>query len=151
MRTDATPTPWLQRIEVSSAKARKVRGGNYVQLATVTPEGLPRCRTVVFRGWLSRAGDDNVRAMKMITDGRSTKVAHVAASPAAELVWWFSKSSEQYRVAGELQLVGGDEVDAELKAARKQVRVCVCVRERRSHPRETPPLEGRCPHEHCRL
>jgi pyridoxamine 5'-phosphate oxidase len=62
--------------------------------------------------------------MQMITDGRSTKVAHVASSPAAELVWWFAKSSEQYRVAGQLQLVGGDELDAELNAARKQV--CVC-------------------------
>lgn len=117
---EAELTPWLQRIEVSSGKARKVRGGNYVQLATVTPEGLPRCRTVVFRGWVGGTG--GAKAMKMITDRRSTKVEHVAASPAAELVWWFSKTSEQYRVAGELQLVGGDCVDVELLAARKQVR-----------------------------
>lgn len=40
---------WRERIEVSIAKSRKIRGGNYVQLATVDEDGHPRCRTVVFR------------------------------------------------------------------------------------------------------
>eukprot|EP00242_Pyramimonas_sp_CCMP2087_P016862 CAMPEP_0198214524 /NCGR_PEP_ID=MMETSP1445-20131203/42161_1 /TAXON_ID=36898 /ORGANISM="Pyramimonas sp., Strain CCMP2087" /LENGTH=223 /DNA_ID=CAMNT_0043889779 /DNA_START=343 /DNA_END=1014 /DNA_ORIENTATION=- len=110
--------PWLERIEVSSARSRKVRGGNYVQIATVSPEGLPCCRTVVFRGWVP--SPDGLKAMKMITDLRSEKVAHVAASPACEMVWWFSKSSEQYRIQGDLQLVGADCADAELLSQRKQ-------------------------------
>jgi len=43
-----------------------------------------------------------------------------------EMVWWFGKSSEQYRVEGELQLVGATEAvggppfSAALAAARKQ-------------------------------
>lgn len=47
--------------------------------------------------------------MKMITDLRSRKVGEASGHPgqAAELVWWFAKSSEQYRVRGRLQFVGG--------------------------------------------
>ena len=59
--------------------------------------------------------------MKMITDGRSAKAAQIAANPACEMVWWFAKSSEQYRIEGELQLVGADGGgSAALAAARKQ-------------------------------
>jgi hypothetical protein len=63
--------------------------------------------------------------MKMITDSRSGKVREASTSgddanakneeekekekenDVAELVWWFSKSSEQYRVRGRLRFVGG--------------------------------------------
>ena len=47
------------RLDISMAKSRKVRGGNYVQLATVTNDGFPKCRTVVQRGLL-RHGDHSV-------------------------------------------------------------------------------------------
>lgn len=110
---------WQSRIQRSIAKSRKVRGGNFVQIATVDPEGRPRCRTVVFRGFLSAEarGED---ALRMITDLRSEKVHQVASSPACEMVWWFGKTSEQYRIAGELQLVGADYPPGELQAARRQ-------------------------------
>lgn len=75
----ALVVPWRERIDASIARSRKVRGGNYVQIATVDEAGLPRCRTVVFRGWQGEA-------MKMITDARSEKAAHIAAQPACEMV-----------------------------------------------------------------
>ena len=107
---------WRDKIEVSSAKSRKVKGGNYVQLATVDPQTLePRCRTVVFRGFLQPSNPTNTNnkkkscIMKMITDARSNKVAEVTntnQSTTAEMVWWFSKSSEQYRIRGKLIFIG---------------------------------------------
>ena len=36
--------PWRERIVGSIAKSRKIRGGNYVQLASVTADGLPKAR-----------------------------------------------------------------------------------------------------------
>lgn len=103
---------WLVRIEKSIARSRKIKGGNYVQLATVDPAtGFPTCRTVVFRGFLTLPNDRGI-VMKMITDNRSEKVKHVTGSEAnahgcpCEMVWWFSQSSEQYRIAGKLILVG---------------------------------------------
>eukprot|EP00565_Helicotheca_tamesis_P001441 CAMPEP_0185733500 /NCGR_PEP_ID=MMETSP1171-20130828/19699_1 /TAXON_ID=374046 /ORGANISM="Helicotheca tamensis, Strain CCMP826" /LENGTH=241 /DNA_ID=CAMNT_0028403253 /DNA_START=180 /DNA_END=905 /DNA_ORIENTATION=- len=106
---------WRERIAISIAKSRKVRGGNYVQIATVDPStNEPRCRTVVFRGFLpGSSSKDESCVMKMITDDRSSKVAEVSTHPeqAAELVWWFSKSSEQYRIRGKVQFVGGGKFD----------------------------------------
>ena len=110
---------WTERIKTSIAKSRKIKGGNYVQLATVemddaaTPQ--PKVRTVVFRGFLplesslpaslGLSADSAPLALKMITDARSSKCSHIAANRRAELVWWFSQSSEQYRVTGDLVLV----------------------------------------------
>ena len=105
------------RLDISMAKSRKVRGGNYVQLATVTNDGFPKCRTVVQRGLL-RQGDHSV--LKFITDKRSEKVQQIASNPKCELVWWFLKTSEQYRISGELTLVGNDSQNVELLQARKQ-------------------------------
>jgi pyridoxamine 5'-phosphate oxidase len=74
------PLSWLNRIEASIARSRKVKGGNYVQIATVDGEGLPHCRTVVFRGFLTYTeGDTANLAMKMITDSRSDKVQQIGA------------------------------------------------------------------------
>ena len=98
---------------MSIAKSRKIKGGNYVQLATVetdpaTGRAQPRCRSVVFRGFIDDlpAAPGPPLALKFITDARSSKVAQIAANSNSELVWWFSQTSEQYRVSGSLLLVG---------------------------------------------
>ena len=113
---------WRTRIDTSIARSRKVRGGNYVQIATVDTDGAPHCRTVVFRGFLAMDdGDgDGKEGLKMITDARSDKVAHIAHSSRCELVWWFAKSSEQYRITGTLTLVGEEHSSAHLRSARNQ-------------------------------
>lgn len=123
-------TSWREKIITSMARSRKVRGGNYVQIATVDPETLePRCRTVVFRGFLKQNGID-LDVMKMITDKRSCKYSEVTNTKSGdndannkascEMVWWFGKSSEQYRIRGQLKFVGGDECDPFLLTARKE-------------------------------
>ncbi|KAL7488427.1 hypothetical protein ACHAW6_014012 [Cyclotella cf. meneghiniana] len=116
---------WKSRIDISIAKSRKIRGSNYVQISTVDHTTLePRCRTVVFRGFIKNfpsARDPSVAlkygdcVMKMITDSRSNKVkemesfhnANNAGRNNVEMVWWFPKSSEQYRIRGKLQFIGG--------------------------------------------
>ncbi len=126
---------WRSLIEKSIAKSRNVRGGNYVQLATVDATTMEaRCRTVVFRGFLNlppghaqrRTLDDMSCVMKMITHRRSTKVAEIMQNPKAEIVWWFSQSNEQYRIRGQLVLIGNDglveaePVDPVLAQARRE-------------------------------
>ncbi|KAG9415310.1 hypothetical protein AC1031_008747 [Aphanomyces cochlioides] len=102
-------TSWTERIEKSIKKSRRIRGGNYVQLATVDAEGRPHCRTVVFRGFVDLPSGRT--AMKMITDARSDKVVQIQHNPLCELVWWFSQSSEQYRFEGTLELITSDSPD----------------------------------------
>eukprot|EP01082_Thalassiosira_pseudonana_P012141 g10877.t1 g10877 contig40:18354-19718(+) len=131
---------WKQRIDISIARSRKIRASNYVQISTVDYETMePRCRTVVFRGFmkgvpsdvnetLAKTTDNAVGhtsngyqdcVMKMITDRRSNKVKELqlfqsvvecktASASTAEMVWWFPKSSEQYRIRGRLQFIGSD-------------------------------------------
>lgn len=129
--TVPSSSSWRELINVSMAKSRKVRGGNYVQISTVDPATLePRCRTVVFRGFL-KSNDGNDDVMKMITDQRSRKYGEVTTSNSnnnnnnkntVELVWWFGKSSEQYRVRGKLIFVGSadDDCEALVRARREQ-------------------------------
>jgi len=139
---------WKERIDISIAKSRKIRGSNYVQISTINYEMMePRCRTVVFRGFLKGvpfgamkdvlcsdvggveetasqsqpAGGDEENyncVIKMITDLRSSKVQELEMfhelkdggknANTAEMVWWFPKSSEQYRISGRLQFIGSN-------------------------------------------
>ena len=52
--------------------------------------------------------------MKMITDSRSEKVKHIQLNNKCEMVWWFSKSSEQYRIFGELETIGEENTNQDL-------------------------------------
>ena len=107
---------WKNRIDISIAKSRSTRGSNYVQLSTVDGKtGEPRCRTVVFRGFVKGSTPQSLDSdgsggdfgagcvMKMITDARSSKVHEVtcrrrhakesedetkAIRNTAEMVWW---------------------------------------------------------------
>eukprot|EP00571_Detonula_confervacea_P003932 CAMPEP_0172326324 /NCGR_PEP_ID=MMETSP1058-20130122/56189_1 /TAXON_ID=83371 /ORGANISM="Detonula confervacea, Strain CCMP 353" /LENGTH=377 /DNA_ID=CAMNT_0013043077 /DNA_START=24 /DNA_END=1157 /DNA_ORIENTATION=- len=134
---------WKERIDISMAKSRKVRGSNFVQISTINYETMePRCRTVVFRGFLKgvptgavkdvvpgssvvvvdeEGGDNNGYSdcvMKMITDLRSNKVQELELfhelkkggenGNTVEMVWWFPKSNEQYRIRGRLQFIGNN-------------------------------------------
>jgi len=130
----APPTLWRTKIIHSIAKSRKIKGGNYIQLATVDKQSLePRCRTVVFRGFLpthQNESADESCVMTMITDSRSCKVTEVGLEQSlsngamenntAEVVWWFSQSSEQYRIRGRLVFVGEDCTNDYLRRARKE-------------------------------
>jgi pyridoxamine 5'-phosphate oxidase len=123
---------WRRLLERSSSLARPIRGSNYVQLATVDGDGRPKCRTVVFRGFLSHHQDllrsvwnessmvcDGLPCiLKMTTDARSRKVDQVTnQQSAAELVWWFPNSNEQFRIAGEVAFVGGGQSGGLMRAA----------------------------------
>ena len=94
-----TDQSWRSLLEVSMARSRKIRGSNYVQISTATKDGEPRCRTVVFRGFLNNKNlpedhpmsasgnvDGKPCVMKMCTDLRSNKVAEVAHQPISEMV-----------------------------------------------------------------
>jgi len=110
---------WSLRIKKSIDKSRRIKGGNYVQLATVDSDGKPHCRTVVHRGFLQSEKRPGEQALKIITDARSQKVSHAQHDSACELVWWFSQSSEQYRFESTMQYIGPAD-EGELQAARQE-------------------------------
>ena len=107
---------WLDRIKISIQKGRNIKvGGNFVSLSTVetdsiTGQNIPKCRTVVFRGFfnMSVSPMSTIVTIKMITDSRSEKISQLPKNNNGELVWWFSQSREQYRISGKCLLVDDD-------------------------------------------
>ena len=99
---------WRNLLDVSIKRSRKVRGGNYVQIATVDQNGNPHCRTVVFRGFSTIGGKEY---MRMITDGRSEKVGHIQSNPKCEMCWWFQKVQKKtiWKTFGEMSLLNSFE------------------------------------------
>lgn len=85
--------PWLNLWKAALARNKRER---YVQIATVSPEGLPQVRTVVLRG-VGDAGE-----AYFYTDTRAEKVAALTEHPQAELHVYWSKTKEQFRLRGEV-------------------------------------------------
>ena len=82
---------WRQGLTKSLHKTRSVPESRYFQLATADAQGLPYCRTVVYRGLT----DDN--CLVVISDTRTDKCEQLAQQPHAHGCWYFAKTREQYR------------------------------------------------------
>ncbi|PSO47987.1 MAG: pyridoxamine 5'-phosphate oxidase [Cyanobacteria bacterium SW_9_44_58] len=92
--------PWRSRLTRALHRNRSLRESRYFQLATVTPEGTPANRTVVFRGFR-----DNTNQLQIVTDARSEKISDLQQHPQAEICWYFTKSREQFRLRGNVCLI----------------------------------------------
>lgn len=108
--------PWRSLLARALHRNRSDAHSRYLQLATVKPNGRPANRTIVFRDYLE---DSNTLAF--ITDARSAKVDQIGRYPWGEACWYFTGSREQFRLAGQLQLVTAQTTETSLVQARKAV------------------------------
>jgi pyridoxamine 5'-phosphate oxidase len=104
---------WRSPLSRALHRNRSLPDSRYVQLATMAANQRPGNRTVVFRGFLDPASQ-----LQFVTDVRSSKVQQITHNPWAEVCWYFSKTREQFRIAGQLQLIS--ELSVEYQAARVQ-------------------------------
>jgi len=104
---------WRKRIDWAITESRKKSFPPFIQLATVdcsqSEAPVPRCRTVVFRGFLdgsetASCESSNQQILKIITDARSEKVGQIRENPQVEVTWWFPGSNEQFRISGRAEL-----------------------------------------------
>ena len=86
--------PWRALVRGARQREGRSAGATWLQLATVSADGTPRVRTLVFRGW-SPAGE-----LELLTDVRSDKPAELLSQPGVELCWLFRKAREQFRLRG---------------------------------------------------
>ena len=107
--------PWRSLLASAIHRNRSKQYSRYFQLATVTPDGYPANRTVVFRGFL----DDEQNRLKIITDSRSAKIQDLQHLPQGEICWYFTKTREQFRITGSLYLVTDQAADPDLQTARQ--------------------------------
>ena len=108
--------PW--RGSLARARHTQERAGleDYIQLATIRPDGTPANRTVVFRGFLERPD-----RLLCATDARGDKVDQLHRNPAVELCWYFPRSREQFRLRGTATLIEAGHPDPEMLVARDTV------------------------------
>ena len=108
--------PWRSPLSRALHRNRSLPQSRYFQLATVAEGGFPANRTVVFRGFL-----EGTNRLKIITDSRSKKIAQIAKNPLAEACWYFTKTREQFRLAGELTTIYAEDVNTKLGQIRTLV------------------------------
>jgi pyridoxamine 5'-phosphate oxidase len=107
--------PWRSLLARAIYKNRSLAYSRYFQLATVRENGYPANRTVVFRGFLEDSDQ-----IKIITDSRSQKVEQITQQSWAEICWYFPETREQFRLSGQLTLVGVGHPDLGLQEARQR-------------------------------
>jgi pyridoxamine 5'-phosphate oxidase len=93
---------WRQRLASSLQANSSEVHSKYYQVASVCPNGRPKNRTMVFRGFLP--GTQNLLS---VTDLRSDKIEEwqSGSNSRFETCWYFSDSREQFRLAGEVALI----------------------------------------------
>ncbi len=103
--------PWAQQLGTlyDHAWHRLVRGvhdrhapARHPTLATVSPDGLPKVRTVVLR-----AADKPQGRLEIHTNLHSSKIADLMAKPLAALHVWDHGSRLQIRVEAEVEIASG--------------------------------------------
>ena len=108
--------PWRSPLSRALHRNRSVPFCRYLQLATLKLDGTPANRSVVFRGFLN-----DTNHLMFISDRRSEKTIQIQQNPNAEACWYFTKTREQFRLAGRLTLVTESETALHLQAARQQI------------------------------
>lgn len=93
--------PWRQLLRGARQREGRSPATRWLQLATTAPDGTPRVRTLVFRGWAGPA------LLDLLTDGRSGKLAELAHQPAVELCWLLPRARSQFRLRGALLQLSG--------------------------------------------
>ena len=106
--SSAVAAPWLKPLTRTITLNASIAFSKYFQLATVSAQGMPSVRTVVYRGMSA----DNII---MVTDQRSEKMQHLRAQPHAEIAWYFPLTREQFRIFGRVVTIdcSTEEADAE--------------------------------------
>ncbi|MFQ6540050.1 MULTISPECIES: pyridoxamine 5'-phosphate oxidase family protein [Aphanothece] len=102
--------PWRALLRGAREREGRSPAARWLQLATVAPDGSPRVRTLVFRGWVAGA------ALDLLTDGRSAKQVELQQQPAVELCWLLPKARSQFRLRGDVLTLPPDvDRDARLR------------------------------------
>lgn len=104
---DVALPPWRPLLRAALEREGRSAAARWVQLATVAPDGTPRVRTLVFRGWAGPASLD------LLTDGRSAKAVELAHQPSVELCWLLPRARTQARLRGALRAIEVDQQQRE--------------------------------------
>ncbi|MFQ3249706.1 pyridoxamine 5'-phosphate oxidase family protein [Glaciecola sp.] len=105
---------WKIRLDKSLNSNKGQSHSKFYQVASVTADGMPKNRTMVFRGFLA-----NSEKFVSVTDIRSDKIKEWESSSSQkfEICWYFVESREQYRISGHVQILSSDSVISHIESA----------------------------------
>lgn len=97
---------WRALLSGAMESNSHLKHSTYFQFATVSTNGRPSNRTVVFRGF--QEGNDKIQ---INTDTRSIKIGELRQCPFCEICWYFTGSWEQFRISGSVEVIDGSSND----------------------------------------
>jgi pyridoxine/pyridoxamine 5'-phosphate oxidase len=132
------PHPWAQQLGTlyDHGWQRLIRGvhdrhapARHPTLATVSPDGWPKARTVVLR-----AADKLQSRLELHTNLYSSKITDLMATPVAALLVWDSDARLQIRVEAEVEIACGPDVAASWAKVPVRSRTAYSSSQRPGHP-----------------
>ncbi|KAI9094927.1 hypothetical protein DFS34DRAFT_230026 [Phlyctochytrium arcticum] len=102
---------WHARLLDSLEKSKEDLNAKWFQLATIGRGGSPSVRSVVLRDTIAAHGGTSILQV-YTTDIRSEKVKELVANAKAEACIYHAKTREQFRLRGNVFLVGSRETVA---------------------------------------
>jgi pyridoxamine 5'-phosphate oxidase len=127
---------WRSPLSRALHRNRSVPDARYVQLATIADDQRPRNRTVVFRGF-----HDSASQLQFVTDVRSSKAEQITQNSWAEVCWYFSKTREQFRIAGQMQLISDRSVNYQAARIQAWQQLSLASREQFAWPLPAAPRD----------
>ncbi|MEM6315673.1 MAG: pyridoxamine 5'-phosphate oxidase family protein [Planctomycetota bacterium] len=89
---------WIDQFDDDTVGIRPL----VAQVATCADGGLPRCRSIVFRGW----DEPGVGRMVFVSDRRSEKNATLRHNSGMEACFWLESARVQWRIGGTVEVCG---------------------------------------------
>jgi pyridoxamine 5'-phosphate oxidase len=103
--SDVNPNPFIQFKQwFDQALTAQLPEPNAMTIATVTPDGKPRARMVLLKGF-------DERSFVFYTNYNSHKGQELAQNPQASLVFWWAELERQVRICGRVEKVSESESD----------------------------------------
>ncbi|BAZ25092.1 pyridoxal 5'-phosphate synthase [Kalymmatonema gypsitolerans NIES-4073] len=103
--SDVNPNPFIQFKQwFDQALSAQLPEPNAMTIATVTPDGKPRARMVLLKGF-------DERGFVFYTNYNSQKGQELAQNPQASLVFWWAELERQVRICGRVEKVSESESD----------------------------------------
>ena len=103
--SDVNPNPFIQFKQwFDQALTAQLPEPNAMTVATVTPDGKPRARMVLLKGF-------DERGFVFYTNYNSHKGQELAQNPQASLVFWWAELERQVRICGRTEKASESESD----------------------------------------
>ncbi|XP_020585658.1 pyridoxine/pyridoxamine 5'-phosphate oxidase 2 isoform X1 [Phalaenopsis equestris] len=126
---------WRALLAAALDSNAHLKHSTYFQLATVSVNGRPANRTVVFRGF--QEGSDNIL---INTDSRTRKIEEINQFHYGEICWYFTESWEQFRINGRIDVIDSSTRDLAKQQQRKESWFASSLKSRLQYLRPVPRL-----------